>query len=206
MNIISRAEAQRLGLKRYYNGDVCSRGHIAERWTNSCRCLECSRAFDRKYYAENVDRLRGKKNYRPHHWQRYRNTILKYRSTPNGWAKMALSRARARARKKGWEFDITQNDLTLPDQCPFFRKKFIMGHRDWNPSIDRIDSSKGYVKGNIQIISAKANQMKSDGTLDDLIDMGRSAHSMKWLSDPCYRSACGGSLLESAGFTLPGNA
>ena len=78
-----------------------------------------------------------------------------------------------------------------------------MGDFAWGPSLDRRDTSLGYVKGNVEIISRKANRMKNDGTLDDLIEIGRAAHAIKFNSDPVYRAACGGSLLEMAGFSLP---
>ena len=40
-NIILRRDAQRLGLKRFFTGEPCSRGHIAQRQTSSGSCLVC---------------------------------------------------------------------------------------------------------------------------------------------------------------------
>jgi hypothetical protein len=42
------------------------------------------------------------------------------------------------------------------------------GKRPDSPSIDRIDNSKGYVKGNRVVISMRANRLKSDMTLCEL--------------------------------------
>lgn len=35
-------------------------------------------------------------------------------------------------------------------------------------SLDRIDSSRGYVKGNIWVISLRANRIKNDSTVEEL--------------------------------------
>lgn len=49
--------------------------------------------------------------------------------------------------------------------------KFYEGRVNTNLSIDRIDSSKGYTRDNVQLVIMAANQMKNDLTLDELIDM-----------------------------------
>jgi hypothetical protein len=37
-----------------------------------------------------------------------------------------------------------------------------------SPSLDRIDSSKGYVKGNVRVISHRANLLKNNATVEEL--------------------------------------
>ena len=74
----------------------------------------------------------------------------------------------ARAKKKGLGFDIKPSDIVIPEICPVFGKPLIYGHVDWSPSIDRIDSKFGYIKGNIAIISNKANRTKNDATIEEL--------------------------------------
>ena len=59
-----------------------------------------------------------------------------------------------------------------PDKCPVFGKKFTergSGFARLSPSIDKINPQKGYVKGNIQVISMLANCMKRDATYVELV-------------------------------------
>jgi hypothetical protein len=54
--IISRSEAMALCLPRYFTGEPCCKGHIAERVTSNGNCRECARARDRIYDAANREK------------------------------------------------------------------------------------------------------------------------------------------------------
>lgn len=77
--------------------------------------------------------------------------------------------ARSRAKIEGLEFNIEVSDIRIPKLCPVFKTPLLMEGKSANSiSIDRIDSSKGYVKGNVCVISNKANRQKNDSTIEDL--------------------------------------
>lgn len=88
--------------------------------------------------------------------------------------KKLLELARERAKRKGVEFLITADDLYDPVFCPLLPHLVLdygkrgKGSAANSPSIDRIDPTKGYVPGNVWIISARANRLKSDATLQEL--------------------------------------
>jgi hypothetical protein len=54
--IISRDEARALGLKRFFTGKPCRRGHIAERSVSGGTCRECQYAYARKRWAANKNK------------------------------------------------------------------------------------------------------------------------------------------------------
>lgn len=69
------------------------------------------------------------------------------------------------------ECAIYLNSIT-PERCPVFGFAFEGGSGGFiptAPSADRIDPAKGYVRGNIQIISMKANAMKANASSDELV-------------------------------------
>jgi hypothetical protein len=71
------------------------------------------------------------------------------------------------------EFTITQEDIVIPDRCPYLGTTFDTTDKELSPSLDRIDSSKGYTKDNIRVISYKANRMKSNATEQELISFAK---------------------------------
>ena len=42
------------------------------------------------------------------------------------------------------------------------------GGRFNSPALDRIDNTKGYIRGNVWVISHRANQMKVDANIEEL--------------------------------------
>lgn len=52
-------------------------------------------------------------------------------------------------------------------KCAYTGVELKIGNKLTNPTIDRIDSSKGYIKGNIVICTEFANSAKNDLTLDE---------------------------------------
>ena len=78
--------------------------------------------------------------------------------------------ARTRARKYNTEFNIEESDIIIPVYCPILNCKLEKGEGYlFNAmSLDRVDNTKGYIKGNVRVISRKANLLKSSLTLDIL--------------------------------------
>jgi hypothetical protein len=87
--------------------------------------------------------------------------------------KKIKNRLVSRAKDSKRECDIDISDIEIPEYCPYLNIKLSTDKKDcYNDnyySIDRIDSSKGYVKGNIQIISRIANTMKNNATIEQLL-------------------------------------
>ena len=102
---------------------------------------------------------------------------VRYRKTKKKWVESNQDRvlhknARCRARKSGIEFNIEAEDVVIPKKCPVLGitlEKFNKpGGHHASPTIDRIDPSKGYVKGNVRVISMRANRMKSDANIENV--------------------------------------
>lgn len=144
----------------YYEFKVAPKSSNGRMWV----CNDCldnkpndisDTAFRRKYDKDFRDHLNEGKR------KEHADNIEKY----------MLRRAKQRAEKHGWEFNLSLEDIKIPKICPILEIPIVLGNKDdyeYSPSIDRIDNTKGYVKGNIQIISKKANSMKNSATIQEL--------------------------------------
>jgi len=83
-----------------------------------------------------------------------------------------LNAARFRAKSNGLTFNLDIDDIKIPEVCPVlgipldsFTGSSVGGGA--NVSIDRDNPKLGYVKGNVVIMSWRANRLKCDGTLEE---------------------------------------
>ena len=94
------------------------------------------------------------------------------------YEKYLLQTCKGRARFHGFEFDLDLSDIVIPIHCPYLgieiTKHQGMGLHDSNASLDRIDNTKGYVKGNVEVISNLANKMKRNATKEQLIAFAKN--------------------------------
>lgn len=156
-------------------------------------CLECNSIRRREWGKNNPSKLKAQRRRRNQQdrvkqsnrefYQSNREAILakskKQRTGKEGYLKTMLRSAKSRAKENNLEFDIDLQYLqsVATDHCPVDGLPF-----DWNrqleadkslpfatPSLDRINSSQGYVKGNVKIIGWKWNAKKSNMNLDDLL-------------------------------------
>lgn len=79
--------------------------------------------------------------------------------------------AKQRSRDLGKDFNLELEDLVLPKVCPLLNIPIVKGvgwYSDNSPTLDRIIPDLGYVKGNVWIISMRANRIKNDASLQEL--------------------------------------
>lgn len=74
------------------------------------------------------------------------------------------------ATSRGIEFTIPFSEIDWPTHCPILNIEldYLAERRQENSvSFDRRDPTKGYVSGNVFIISWRANRIKNDGTAEE---------------------------------------
>ena len=166
-------------LKTYSRVEL-QRAARGEKMLNEHECPRCHKMFIRKSgsqhfcsqcISETTDFERRKiwESLHPEMWEKRKESKRKY--LEQNYIKSKLNNARHRAEREGIEFNITEEDIIIPEKCPLLNVPLKIGTRleyDYSPSIDRIDNSKGYIKGNVWVISNKANSMKNSASTEEL--------------------------------------
>jgi hypothetical protein len=138
-----------------------------------------------------------RKQYRKDYYQRYREKLLqdnkeryhsntsvkvKVKEQSQQWMKehpeyRLWKQARDSSKQRGLDFDITVEDIVIPERCTYLGIVLTDirggGRYDSNISLDRINNTIGYVKGNLQVISSKANYMKRNASIEELIEFAK---------------------------------
>lgn len=129
------------------------------------KCKDCDLVYQSKRRNQNKEKM----------LEYSRNYQTKKRKQFDYRLQMLLNASRQRSKKKSRENNLTIQDIkdAFPKDglCPIFGTKLVFGDagfREDSPSIDRIDSTKGYTKDNIQIISWKANRIKKNASIEEL--------------------------------------
>ena len=157
------------------------------------RTKEQARAYNQIYYEKNKEKLKeDASSYYEENREKVLVVVREYRDNNrqlirekgrqyyrDNLKNRLVNAARSRSKKSGLEFDITEDDIDIPDVCPLLNIPLFVGEgrksvKSNSASLDRIDSSRGYTKDNVWIISFKANTMKSNSTLDEFVMMAEN--------------------------------
>ena len=150
------------------------------------RCKQCNKKYKKNYhetyskrddvkerrrkkYQENVEaerlKNRNRRNNNPEHYKE-----LSRKSYRKNIRSVLLTQSRQRAKRYGYEHNITVEDIIIPEYCPILGIPIFISEKQcsWNsPSLDRIDNNKGYIKNNVMVMSFRANTLKSNGTAEE---------------------------------------
>ena len=96
------------------------------------------------------------------------NEAAKSRWVKNNPERRMCAKIKSRCKKLNTYFDIKPDDLVIPKTCPVLDIPLDSSTSDHVPSVDRFDPSKGYTIDNINIISNRANSLKSNATLAEI--------------------------------------
>lgn len=144
-------------------------------------CRTCKNASRRAWKAKRGAKGRKQANtYMRSYAPGYRQRAPEKSQGTKQWARLnpekyLFNKMQKNTRVRGLVFDFTLAEFLaeiggeIPKICPVLgiEIKIGDGRGDDLPSVDRLDSSRPYEKGNIAIISLRANLLKRDGTADE---------------------------------------
>ena len=150
-------------------------------------CTEIARKLDNVVTKQRVQQILAKRGLKPHvikqkkkEKEYHERMSAKWgdKYADKDWRRSELyavmrekfRNKKANASSAGHTWTIEFGDLEFPEVCPVLGIEldyFADGRKENSPSFDRLDSSKGYVKGNVIIMAWRANRIKNDGTAEE---------------------------------------
>jgi hypothetical protein len=114
--IITKAKAKDRGLKRYFTGRKCPRGHCAERLVSTGTCIECQKIFLKAYRKKHPEKTRAKRRaYREAHPDRVKRKNDIY------YAKNA---EKCREARRKYAAKVSDMIIVLREEMPDLLKEF----------------------------------------------------------------------------------
>lgn len=169
----TREAAKAAGHTFFYTGKPCKRGHVAPRYTSSPLCANCVKENYEKRKPKTLAELKARYQANPEVFKA-KERERAYRNPKRYWVKHVVKNARLRASKIGVPFDLTPEYVMsiIPDECPVFGTPFVfVGNGSpcaESASLDRLVPAKGYVVGNVVVISHSANTIKNNATAKEV--------------------------------------
>jgi hypothetical protein len=92
------------------------------------------------------------------------------RRTETDFIKNTLKTAKVRAEANNLDFNLEPEDFKMPKSCPVLGLELRWGDKITanTPSFDRVVPELGYIKGNVRIISMRANRLKNNATIEEM--------------------------------------
>lgn len=179
----TREAAKDAGHTFFYTGEPCKKGHWAPRYTSSPICVECARHNYEKRKPKTLRELKEQYRADPEKFKA-RGRERAHRNPKQYWARNALKNARKRAGNIGVPFDLTLEYLLsiIPDECPVFGTPFVFIGNGVpcveSASLDRLVPAKGYIVGNVVVISHSANTIKNNATAKEVARVAQWMYEM----------------------------
>ncbi len=161
--------------------------HLEQRRAHYAATKEAQNERDRQRYVGNKEtRLAWQREYYVTHKQERAEYGARTADVAKGRRRRSyhkniirsmLHAAKSRAKKKGLLFTITEADVFVPQFCPLLLIPLaasVEARASGSPSLDRKDSTLGYVPGNVWVISYRANRIKNDATLAEFVLMANN--------------------------------
>lgn len=174
-----------------FNCELCGKERTEKNcWYKKQTSHYCSRECANKANAQKKSTGLTRKEYEKIYWSIPENAergkinnrkayLKRVGRLDDAFKKVMLNLAKRRAKRKNIEFSLTVDDIYLPSHCPILGIPLVLGIKQGGSpnsfSLDRIDNKLGYVKGNVQVISKRANSIKSDASLDEILLLAKWA-------------------------------